>query len=146
MPAWADNDLDVIRPFEDAPCLHRIIAECPRDPDSILKLANHFGLLTAAPEPLDLWRQEIHTLRALTVPKLAEKLSAARFRLVPVEENGAVVLRYRTTRLIDAIYQRFPEEFSGLIQCARCPAPTAVAGSSKALAGATGASALTPAK
>lgn len=39
------------------------------------------------------------------------------------EENGAVVLCYRATRFIDAIYQRFAEEFAGLIQCARCPAP-----------------------
>jgi hypothetical protein len=42
---------------------------------------------------------------------------------VPVEENAAVVLRYRATRFLDAIYQRFAEEFSGLIHCARCPAP-----------------------
>jgi len=57
------------------------------------------------------------------VPKLAGKLSAVRFQLIPVEENGAVVLRYRAARFIDAIYQRFAEEFAGLIQCARCPAP-----------------------
>ncbi len=123
VPMWTNADLTPARPFEDSPCLHRILADCPTGPDSILKLANHFGLLTVAPEPLDLWRQEIRTLRSLTVPKLAEKLSAAGFRLVPVEENGAVVLRYRATRLIDALYQRFAEEFSGLIQCARCPAP-----------------------
>ena len=59
----------------------------------------------------------------LTIPKLAEKLSAARFQLVPMEGNGAVVLRYRATRFIDAIYQRFTEELAGLIVCARCPAP-----------------------
>jgi len=53
------------------------------------------------------------------VPKLAGKLSAVRFQLIPVEENGAVVLRYRAARFIDAIYQRFAEEFAGLIQCAR---------------------------
>ena len=29
------------------------------------------------------------------------------------------VLRYHATRFIDAIYQRFAEEFAGLIQCAR---------------------------
>ena len=33
------------------------------------------------------------------------------------------MLRYHATRFIDAIYQRFAEEFAGLIQCARCPAP-----------------------
>ena len=95
----------------------------PTYANSILTMANKFGLLTTAPELLDFWRQEIRTLRNLRLPKLAEKLSAARFRLVPVEENGGVVLRYHATRLIDAIYQRFAEEFAGLIQCARCPAP-----------------------
>jgi len=121
VPTWANDDLNPVRPFEDSPCLHRILADCPLDPEAILKLANYFGLLIVAPEPLDLWRQEIHALRGLTVPKLAGKLSVARFRLVPVEENGAVVLRYRATRFIDAIYQRFAEEFAGVIQCARCP-------------------------
>ena len=38
-------------------------------------------------------------------------------------ENGAVVVRYHATRFIDAIYQRFAEEFSGLIACTKCPAP-----------------------
>jgi hypothetical protein len=36
----------------------------------ILRLANKFGLLTTAPEPLDLWRQEIRILRHLTLAKL----------------------------------------------------------------------------
>ena len=93
------------------------------DPEAIRALANKWGLLTTAPEPLDLWRQEIRFFRSLTLPKLADKLSTTRFRLVPVEENGAVVLRYRATRFLDAIHQRFAEEFSGLIECARCPAP-----------------------
>jgi hypothetical protein len=123
VPAWVTDDLNPVRPFEDSPCLHRIVADCPPDPEAILRLANHFGLLTAAPEPLNLWRQEIRALRGLTVPKLAGKLAAVRFQLIPVEENGAVVLRYRAARFIDAIYQRFAEEFAGLIQCARCPAP-----------------------
>ena len=108
---------------KDSPCLHRIVADCPPDPEAILRLANHFGLLTTAPEPLDLWRQEIRILRNLTLPKLAEKLSTARFQLIPVEENGVVVLRYQATRFIDAIYQRFAEELSGLIVCTKCPAP-----------------------
>ena len=109
--------------FEDSPCLHRVVADCNPDPEAILALANKWGLLTTAPEPLDLWRNELRALRSLTVPKLAEKLAAVRFRLVPVQEKGAVVLRYRATRFLDAIYQRFAEEFSGLIHCAQCPAP-----------------------
>jgi hypothetical protein len=123
VPMWADDDLNLVRPFEDSPCLHRVVANMQTDADSILTMANKFGLLIAAPESLDLWRQEIRTLRNLKLPKLAEKLSAVRFRLVPVEENGAVVLRYSASRFIDAIHQRFAEEFAGLIQCARCPAP-----------------------
>lgn len=123
VPVRANDDLNPVRPFEDSPCLHRIVAECTPDPEAILHLANNFGLLIAAPEPLDLWRQEIRALRGLTMPKLADNLSSIRFRLVPVEENGAVVLRYRAIRFIDAIHQRFAEEFAGLIQCARCPAP-----------------------
>ena len=122
VPAWPNDDFDMVRPFEDSPCLHRIVADCPPDPEAILRIANHFGLLAAAPESLDLWRHEIRALRSLTVPKLAEKLSSVRFRLVPVEENGAVALRYRATRFLDAIYQRFAEEFSGLIACTKCPA------------------------
>jgi hypothetical protein len=123
VPAWANDDCDRVRPFEDSPCLHRVVAESTPDPEAILALANKWGLLTAAPEPLDLWRHEIRVLRSLTVPKLAEKLSAVRFQLVPLQEKGAVVLRYQATRFLDAICQRFAEEFSGLIHCARCPAP-----------------------
>jgi hypothetical protein len=37
-------------------------------------------------------------------------------------------------RFIDAIYRRFAEEFAGMIACTKCPFPTAIAGSSKALA------------
>ncbi len=32
-------------------------------------------------------------------------------------------LRYRPSRLSDAIWQRFAEEIAGIITCARCPAP-----------------------
>lgn len=70
---------------KDSPCLHRIVADCPPDPEAILRLANHFGLLTTAPEPLDLWRQEIRILRNLTLPKLAEKLSNGK---IPVDSGG----------------------------------------------------------
>jgi hypothetical protein len=51
--AWANDDFDTVRPFEDSPCLHRRIADCKPDPEAILHIANRFGLLTAAPEPLD---------------------------------------------------------------------------------------------
>ena len=127
VPVWPNDDLNPVRPFEDSPCLHCVVADCPPNPESILRLANHFGLLTAAPEPLDLWRQEILFLRGLAGPaaagKLAEKLAGARFQLVALSENGRLVVRYRATRFIDALYQRFAEELAGLITCARCPAP-----------------------
>jgi hypothetical protein len=127
-PGWlylyiSNDDLDTVRPFEDAPCLHHRIADCKPDPEAILQLANSYGLLTAAPEPLDLWRETIRTLRNPSASKLAEKLQSARFQLIASPENGAVVLRYRSTRFIDAIYQRFAEELSGLIACTKCPAP-----------------------
>ena len=57
VPMWADDDLNPVRPFEDSPCLHRVVANMQTDADSILTMANKFGLLIAAPEPLDLWRQ-----------------------------------------------------------------------------------------
>jgi len=123
----SNDDLDTVRPFEDAPCLHHRIADCKPDPEAIRALANKWGLLTAAAsksaEPLDLWRETIRTLRHPTVPKLAEKLQSARFQLIASPENGAVVVRYRAIRFLDAIYQRFAEEQAGLIHCARCPAP-----------------------
>ena len=72
---WANDDLDVIRPFEDSPCLHRVLAESKPDPEAILALANKWGLLTTAPEPLEVWRQEIRTLRSLTVPKLERRVT-----------------------------------------------------------------------
>jgi hypothetical protein len=91
----ATHDLERIRPFEDSPCLHRIVADCPPEPDCDPLPGEPFWVADYGPEPLDLWRQEILALRGLTVPKLAGKLAAARFQLIPVEGNGAVVLRYR---------------------------------------------------
>jgi len=58
-----------------------------------------------------------------SAPKLAEKLQSARFQPIASAEDGAVVVRYRATRFLDTIYWRFAEEFSGLIECTKCPAP-----------------------
>ena len=57
--------------------------------------------------------------------KLAEKMAGARFELVvaPDGDEDQFVIRYRPMRLIDAIWQRFAEEISGVITCAKCPAP-----------------------
>jgi hypothetical protein len=56
---------------------------------------------------------------------IAEKMAGARFELViaPDGEQDQFVMRYRPLRLINAIWQRFAEEISGAITCARCPAP-----------------------
>ena len=48
----------------------------PTDANSILTMANKFGLLTTAPELLDLWRQEIRMLR-LALPLFALVLALA---------------------------------------------------------------------
>jgi len=93
------------------------------------------------PAPLDIWRREIRALRACTDlwdalaggnrqasdalnRKLAEKLARIRFQLTAWPEGDRFRLGYRPARLIDAIWQRFAEEIAGIIQCARCPAPT----------------------
>jgi hypothetical protein len=39
------------------------------------------------------------------------------------DDGGKIVLRYRPTLLIDAIWQQFAREAAGIIQCAKCPAP-----------------------
>ncbi len=56
----------------------------------------------------------------------SEARPKARRGSFPVGSGGRkrrCVVRYRATRFIDAIHQRFAEEFSGLIHCARCAAP-----------------------
>ena len=83
MPKWAGDELTPDRPCARQPCLHRLLAECPTQPDGILQFAGRYGLLTVSiprppepgqvvraealpPEPLDLWRREIGALRACT--------------------------------------------------------------------------------
>ena len=92
------------------------------------------------PEPLDIWRAEIRALRTCTDlwdsiaggnreanatlnRKLAEKLAGARFHLTAWPGENRFLLGYRPLRLVDAAWQRFAEEISGRIHCARCPAP-----------------------
>jgi hypothetical protein len=81
VPKWADDELARELPCARQPCLHRIFAECPPEPDRILTLADRYGLLTASiprspapgqtvqasalpPEPVEIWRKEIQALRA----------------------------------------------------------------------------------
>ena len=78
---WADDELTRDFPCARQPCLHRIFAECPPDPERILSLAGRYGLLTVSiprtpapgqivrasalpPEPVEIWRKEIQALRA----------------------------------------------------------------------------------
>ena len=61
-------------PCAEQPCLHRVLAECPRD--QVVHLADLYGLLTATgkvaragdlpPEPVETWHREIRALRSLT--------------------------------------------------------------------------------
>ncbi|MBI4905291.1 MAG: hypothetical protein HY820_16780 [Acidobacteria bacterium] len=80
--------------------------------------------------------QEIRTLRAATemwdagknrelvARRITERLAGASFHLMATTDGGAgIVLRYRPTLLIDAIWQQFAREAIGIIHCARCPAP-----------------------
>jgi len=52
--------------------------------------------------------------------RVTEKLVGGRFELI-AEPDFA--LRDQPSRLIDAIWQSFAEEITGLIACAKCPAP-----------------------
>jgi len=83
VPKWVDDDLTRQLPCAREPCLHRIFAECPPDPERILSLAGRYGLFTVSiprspapgqivqasalpPEPVEIWRKEIQALRACT--------------------------------------------------------------------------------
>ncbi len=65
VPVWAYDDLAVTNPCAEQPCLHRVLADCRHD--QVLRLADWFGLLTAAgkptradalpPESVDIWRR-----------------------------------------------------------------------------------------
>ncbi len=75
-----NDELTRDRPCARQPCLNRIVAEC-LDANPILRRADGYGLLTASiprspapgeivradalpPEPVEIWRKEIRTLRA----------------------------------------------------------------------------------
>jgi len=85
MPEYRTQEFGELTP--DQPCarqpsLHRIVADCQPEKDTILDLAGRYGLLTVsitqrpepgkpvpvsllAPEPLDVWRREIRELKAV---------------------------------------------------------------------------------
>ncbi len=80
---WTDDELTPDRPCARQPCLHRIVADCPPEPERILDLAGRYGLLTVSiprlpapgetvragalpPEPVEIWKREIRELRACT--------------------------------------------------------------------------------
>ena len=52
--------------------------------------------------------------------RVTEKIAGDRFE--PIAEPD-FALRYRSTRLIDAIWQQFAKEIAGIIACAKCAAP-----------------------
>jgi hypothetical protein len=94
------------------------------------------------PEPLDIWHREIRDLRTvgdlwdrikagdrrgeeMLERKLAAGLASAPFHLAAERENGAGFrMRYRPATLRAALWQRLAGEVSGLLCCARCPAPS----------------------
>ena len=49
--------------------------------------------------------------------------NGTRFQLAAWPGDSRFLLGYRPLRLIDGVWQRFAEEISGRIRCARCPAP-----------------------
>lgn len=57
--------------------------------------------------------------------ELTSKLAGVRFEVTASleGENDHFVIRYRPSRLIDALWQRLAEEIAGIIACAKCPAP-----------------------
>jgi hypothetical protein len=65
------------------------------------------------------------------VRKLAKKMAGTRFELIAAtdDEHGQLVIRYPPMRLINAIWQRFTEEISSAITCAKCPARSVADGS-----------------
>jgi hypothetical protein len=56
---------------------------------------------------------------------VTEKVAGGRLELVAPPDEGPAqfTIRYRPSKLIDAIWQRFAEEIAGVIACNRCPAP-----------------------
>jgi hypothetical protein len=56
--------------------------------------------------------------------KLAAGLARSPFHLAAERENGAGFrMRYRPANLRTALWQRLAGEVTGLLRCARCPAP-----------------------
>jgi hypothetical protein len=156
VPRWDTGDLDLDRPCSRQPCLHRIVADCAPEKDAILDLAARYGLLTVSltkafapgqpvpssalpPEPLAVWRREIHELKAATDlwdrinagnprgrdpldRRLAANLAGAPFHLRASHHNGsAFQTRYQPANLRTALWQRLAAEVAGLLHCARCP-------------------------
>jgi hypothetical protein len=52
-------------------------------------------------------------------------LHTGRLELIAPPDEGPpqFVIRHRSARLIDAIWQQFAGEIAGMIACAKCPAP-----------------------
>ncbi len=93
------------------------------------------------PEPVEIWHREIRELKAvgdlwdrtsvgdrrgeeMLERKLAAGLARAPFHLAAARENGSGFrMRYRPATLRTALWQRLAGEVTGLLRCARCPAP-----------------------
>jgi hypothetical protein len=82
------------------------------------------------------WHREIRALRAATemwdagqnrepvARRITERLARTPFHLTARPDgHGKIVLRYRPMLLIDAIWQQFARQLTGIITCAECPAP-----------------------
>jgi hypothetical protein len=152
---WPDDELTRDFPCVRQPCLHRIFAECPPDPERILALAGRYGLLTVSiprtpatgqivkadvlpAEQVEIWRKE--ALRACVElwDSIAndQESGAARERLSQkiTEHLARVPFYLRASEqgfvfcpatLSAALWQRFAAEVAG-IHPTRCPAPNCV--------------------
>jgi hypothetical protein len=126
-----------------------VLADCRHD--QIAAMANDYGLLTVttvrkpepgktvhadmlAPEPVETWHREIRALctatnlwdsgrdRKLVARRITERLARTAFHLIDSSNSAGIVIAYRPTLLIDAIWQQFAHEAAGIIHCAKCPA------------------------
>lgn len=55
--------------------------------------------------------------------QVTERISGGRAELIAPERDQPFTLRIRPARLVDAIWQQFAVEITGMIACARCLAP-----------------------
>ena|SRR5271157_1915546 len=116
VPVLAYDGLSPGYPCAEQPCLHRVLAECPRD--QVVKLASLFGLLTTSgkvlpPEPVDTWHRKIRALRNATVlwDAIAAEDAAALRRILPQHQAAKGKELFRLAR--EHLARRVTEKLVG---------------------------------